>query len=467
VIIQLSNNTCSLINPTQQELDWVYGFLSFPDPKAAIRERLGLDVWDTHTRLFSLRTRKFGTGLLPLVLAQAEKVGIPAEVVDVRAGKPPVLTADMVAELTEEPWTLRDYQIEQVRRVAEPVKPHQVPGRGIIWSSTGSGKSRVAPAIAHAYGGNYVFLVHRAHLANDVASRWHALEGTKAGKILAGKVRPSDRFTVATIQTLKSRLKTDRGLQQWAETVDGILADECHVFAAADAVSVVQKFKNARVRIGLSGTPLDRSDKRSLVAIALMGPVIHKVRASTLIADGTIAKPVVKLVTCKQKSYGETWQDVYDDLVVNSVERNTLIVNEMLTHERPGMVFVRRIPHGHNLVRMAERAGLSVRFVEGSRDARQRDRAIKDLSEAKLDYIVASDVFNEGVDIPALRTVVLAAGGKSTVKVLQQIGRALRKSDGKTVASIIDIDDRGNKWLRQHSLERVRVMRREGYDVVE
>jgi superfamily II DNA or RNA helicase len=80
---------------------------------------------------------------------------------------------------------------------------------------------------------------------------------------------------------------------------------------------------------------------------------------------------------------------------------------------------------------------------------------------------VASDVFNEGVDIPALRTVVLAAGGKSTVKVLQQIGRALRKSDGKTVASIIDIDDRGNKWLRQHSLERVRVMRREGYDVVE
>lgn len=466
MLIQVSNNTSKLINPSDQDVEWLYHFLSFKNAKAEQLKRMGKKVWDTQVRLFSPRTYQFMTGMLDMVLLQAEKLEKRVEVVDIREPMPE-LPPGMLDELQGQPWTLRDYQVGALKAVLSPPKKHQLPGRGILWHRTGAGKSRLAPAIAYAFGESTCFLVHRTHLAHDVAERWEALSGYPAGRILSGDIRPGDGFTVATVQTLTSRLKSDKRIKAWAERVKVLEADECHVFAAKDAIKVVRKFPNARIRLGLSGTPLDRTDKRSLVAIGLFGPVIHSVTVPQLVEAGVLARTTVRLLPCYQTSPAPTWPKAYDELIVNSEARNRILVNAAKGAERPGMIFVQRLKHGLKLKKMCESAGLSVAFVNGNKDPKQRDRAIKDLAAARLDFIIATDVFNEGVNIPSLRTVVLAAGGQSPIKVLQQIGRALRREGDKDEATIYDVDDRGNKWLRKHARNRIKVCLREGYEVIE
>lgn len=466
MLISISNNTCRLVNGTDQDIEWLHSFLSFKDSSAERRRRMGYTVTDDRVRMFSLKTKEFPTGLLYMVRRQAAKLGKDVDLVDTREPIPSI-SDEVRASLLEPPWTLRDYQMDSIELIENPGKDDYLPGRGILWIPTAGGKSHCVSAIAHAFPGNWAFLVHRSHLADDVDRRWNTLTGGIAGRILSGETNPDPKFTVCTFQTLAARLGTHKAVTNWAKTVTGLLVDECHISAAATAVKVIRQFPNANMRIGVSGTPLDRSDKRSLVAVGLLGPVIQRVKAKTLVDNGTIARPTVRMIPCFQLSHLDTWAEVYEQLIVHSHERNGIIVREMLKAERPGMVFVQRLQHGLILKKLAEKAGLTVDFVNGDKDARQRDQAIKRLSMARTDFIIATDVFNEGVNIPDLRSVILAAGGKSVSKVLQQIGRALRKADGKTEATIVDIADQGNDWLAKHAAARVAACRREGYEVVQ
>jgi superfamily II DNA or RNA helicase len=245
------------------------------------------------------------------------------------------------------------------------------------------------------------------------------------------------------------------------------MVDECHVAPSRTSYRTLAKFTNAFYRIGLSGTPLDRGDKRSIVAVGCLGPILHRVRPHELFDNGSLHKPTIRLLPCKQKAApGSSWNDAYDDLVVTSEKRNGLVVDAMARSSYPGMVFVQRKAHGKTLATMAAKAGLNVKFVHGEADAWQRQKAVKDLERAKIDYIICTDVFTEGVNIPSLRTVILAGGGKSVIRVLQQVGRVTRTDDGKEQATVYDIDDTGCTWLRSHSRKRQEACRREGFDVI-
>lgn len=468
MLVQIRNNVCQLVNPSAQDAEWMYSFLSFKDSNYETMQRLGKKTYgDGQVHLFSPRTYQYATGLHYLVRQQCAKLGKVLDEVDLR-DPVPELTNEVRAELRLPPWTLRDYQEAALDRIVSPPRAHYMPGRGILHHPTGAGKSHVASAIAYAFPGEWAFLVHRSHLGGDVAQRWESLTGTPAGRVMSGQAEIGEKFTCCTFQTLKRRIKSDPGVKDWVQNkVTGLLVDECHITGARDIVKVLQQFKSANLRIGLSGTPMDRSDKRSLVTVAMLGPVIHRIRAEELIEAGVLARPTIRLLPCHQTSPAETWQKAYDELVVNSTARNELIAKTMKVAERPGMVFVKHVKHGLILTKMAERQGLAVEFVDGTKNTLQRDRAIKGLREARLDYVVCTSVFDEGVDIRGLRSVFLAGGGKAPIKVLQQIGRALRREEGKEEATIFDVDDRGNKWLRKHARNRVKVCLREGYEVVQ
>lgn len=473
MLIVVQNNTCKVVQATDQELGFVYRFLSFRNTAAERQRKAGYEV-DDMVRMFSLKTRRFPTGMLPLLHKHATIAKFEVQVLDQRNGPAPAELPEPVLDwLKAPPWTLRDYQLEIMQQVAKPTKPYSLPGRGIIWSPTGSGKGTIAVAIAATFPGPWVFLVHRNHLADDIAERWESRTGKKAGWVTGTEVRFGSQyeFTVATMQSLITRLGRDSKIDAWAQTIKGIIVDECHVCPAKMGSGTITKFANAYWRIGLSGTPLDRGDQRSLVAVGLLGPVLYRIKPETLMEAGYLARPTIHMLPCYQDQEVDSWSEAYDSLIVSSDQRNRLVIDALVKCEKPAMVFVQRIEHGHDLVRRAERAGLTVRFVNGKtggkEGARQRKQACKDLASARLDAIITTDVFNEGVDIPCLRTVVLAAGGKSWIKALQQVGRALRISKDKTTATIYDVLDTGNRWLERHAVRRMAAFTREGYNVVQ
>jgi len=216
---------------------------------------------------------------------------------------------------------------------------------------------------------------------------------------------------------------------------------------------------NAHWRIGLSGTPLGRSDRRSIFTIASLGPVLMRVRAADLIASGHLSRPIIRMVTCPQSVVRPTYAGFYTEAVVKSAARNRVVCALAMRAHKPAMVFVRQLKHGRNLAKLLERAGQRVAFINGSAAVEQREAAVERLERGDLDTIVTTAVFQEGVDAPGLRSVVLADAGKSSIALLQKIGRGMRRSEIKSTFEVWDVFDLrgpegGKRWLENQARAR-------------
>ena len=128
-------------------------------------------------------------------------------------------------------------------------------------------------------------------------------------------------------------------------------------------------------------------------------------------------------------------------------------------------MFVQKIEHGAILLEMLTAQGLTARLVTGQTSKDDRHALVRDLNAGKVDFAVASKVFNEGVNIVGLRTSVNAAGGKSAIDNLQRLGRATRRMEGKETCDMVDIFDLGVSSLETHARARRAAYLREGYKI--
>lgn len=229
----------------------------------------------------------------------------------------------------------------------------------------------------------------------------------------------------------------------------------------------------AAYRVGLSGTPLARGDRRSVQAIAALGPVIYRQRADELVKAGILARPQIKMAVVAQACSRPTWQGVYGDLVVRSAKRNAALVTMAQRCEKPALLFVKEVAHGKHLERALLNAGLRAGFVWGSHGSAYRRSMISRLVRADLDVLVCSVVFQEGVDIPSLRSVIVASGGRSVIAAIQRVGRGTRIERNhagvviKDSFEVWDVADRGHDWMERAAKERRRAYLHEGYETVE
>ena len=93
--------------------------------------------------------------------------------------------------------------------------------------------------------------------------------------------------------------------------------------------------------------------------------------------------------------------------------------------------------------------------------------AIKALEFHEVDVVVCSKVFQQGIDIPELRAVVIGGGGKSIIAALQRLGRGGRATENKSTFELWDVADEGCMWLRRHARARRKAYLSEGYQVRE
>ena len=459
MLIAIHNTLSKVVVSTQDEIDWLRSYLTIKT-KTYRRGSNGV------VSLMNVLTSNFPTGFLPKIHQAAHDENISIEYHDKR-----VLPESARTDLTkvDVSW-LRDYQLAAAQSVWNPLHPISGDptnlGRGILWLPTGAGKTEIAVALALMYPVKWLFLVHRSNLMDQAAERFEKRTGETAGRIVQGRWEPA-RFTSATFQSVHSAL-SNRERLIWLQAIEGVIFDEGHTLPAATFYRVAMNLKNAFFRVAMSGTPLARGDKRSAYTIGATGPVLYRIKPEVLIQAGVLSRPTIRLFPVEQTSECPTWQGVYGECVVRSTRRNNKLVEMTRRAQKPCLLFVKELKHGKLLEQMVRKAGMSSEFVWGSKALEVRKAAIKRLVHGDVDVLVASVIFNEGVDIPELLSVVIGSGGKSVIAALQRIGRGMRvdRATGKTTFEVWDIQDKGNKWLEKHTKQRMRAYLGEGYETI-
>lgn len=456
----IGNATTMVVQATPEEVSWLDNYLSFADESTAFVQRKGhraKRVKPKTIRLYNPLTDTFPTGLLRLVYERATEAGFK---ILWRDARPPGLTLDPNADLA---W-LRPYQREAVDAAIARE-------RGMLWLPTGTGKTEIAIALTRVLPGHWLFVVHRTGIMHQTAARFRARareagiaeEDLGLGVFGSGQYVVGKRLTVATFQTLRSKLDSPEG--QEVASAKGLIVDEAHTLPADSFFSVCMKLHDTRYRIGLSGTPLARDDKRSLMAVGALGPVIYRLRSTEMVEAGVLAKPRIRFVGVEQYEMATTYRGVYGKAVVRSATRNNALATIAQHAKKPALLFVRELSHGRNLMGRLERVGLRAAFVWGDSNQNQRDNAIRALQRGDLDVAVCSVVWQEGIDIPELASVIVGAAGKSAIATLQRMGRGMRNPDGKGTFDVWDIEDEGTPVLERHARARRKVYEREGYEV--
>lgn len=422
-------------------------------------------TWDGYFSLIA--GNKIPTGLMRLAFDELRSEGYTCEhrVVCGRIANAQFSDTEIARSL--DGVTLRDYQVQAVQKLLNKQ-------RGIADMATNAGKTVVFAALIKALGNaDAVVVVNTKDLLYQTSERLSEYIGRRVGLIGDGKRSDSD-VVVATIQSLNATCKSlgDKRFRKRFVSNRVLVIDECHHVADNRTFDVLMHIPGWH-RYGVSGTPLERGSLSDLKLIACTGPVQVTVTNMQLIENGWSAEPFIQVhdLSYMHTMYSSAkWHKVYDTAIVRNDARNSYIVDLALEESMygPVLVVVTRIDHGKALCKMiAEDAADKVIFVNGSSPMDVRQAALSRMARGDKCITIATQIFDEGVDVPALDSVILACAGKSRIKLLQRIGRGLRKKDGDNELYVHDFNDGRNKYLKRHYEERTAEYARQGFEVEE
>lgn len=452
--LEIGNVWAHAVEAQAEELAFLKRYLTFESPGAKYTRAYQTHRWDGTYSLWKARDKNFPAGLGPIVHKGATREGMTMTWTDRR-------TAPVVAfRPVPEGW-LRPYQMDALQACLNP--DSLLPGRGIVSMVTGGGKTEIFAALGFKVQASWLVLVDTKDLMHQAAERYTKRTGEQAGVVGDGIWDPR-RFTVATMQTLLRTLDSPL-TAAFLASIQGLVIDEVHTAAAEGYQGLLAKIPHAYWRLGFSGTPLNREDKKDVSTLGATGPVIYKADPEALAAAGYISRPKITFIPAPQPPQPKdaTWAEVYAAGIVDSDSRNKRVVETALKAARPALVFVKEIRHGHMLKAMMARYA-RVDFVWGQDSSTARKAAIERLERMDVDILVVSAVFNKGVDIPGVLSLINAAGGKSAIQAIQRLGRGMRKTKDKDEFEMWDFMDTG-KWLKNHSRRRAEAYEQAGYEV--
>lgn len=236
-----------------------------------------------------------------------------------------------------------------------------------------------------------------------------------------------------------------------------IICDECHRASSVIYQEVLKHCQTAYYRYAFSGTA-KREDGTEMLIYSSFGKKLIDISTSELIRRGVLARPYIFLVEVPQEE--DTPLNTYDKIrkyyVVKSEFRNRMIADiiDVVKEVGPTLGLVDIISHGETLENMVPYS----LFIKGKDKSSKKDNAINDLLSGELPVLIATPIFDEGLDLVQLEGLVLCSGGKSETKLRQRIGRALRidKKGKKECAIIIDFYDK-QKYLEAHAKRRLKI----------
>jgi superfamily II DNA or RNA helicase len=324
----------------------------------------------------------------------------------------------------------REYQYEAIKVAVEKKL-------GIIKLATNAGKGRVIAGIVAAFPDvDFIILAHRKDIIGEIANE-------------CNKFLVTNNCEISTFQSAKNF-----DLSQFG----GVLVDECASVAAQTFYNIVGGCENANIRVGFSATP-ERSDGKDYLIEAAVGQPIAEIGQQELVKRGISVKPKIYVVPFRASDFDGGYKNA-EDMLINSSARNDIIA--YLARGKKGVVILfRRIEHGkliHGLIPNSY-------YVDGQTPQGMRDKIKQDFIDGKIDCLVSSNIFDTGVNLPNMTTLILAWAGKSPHGLVQKIGRAVRSHKGKTGVDIFCFGEQGNSYFDKHTKIRIGKLVDDGYDV--
>ena len=435
-------------------------------------------MWDGKIRLFSDKTGKIYVGLLDYIkeFCDRNEIGydIDDDVIDskdvdikvveefIKSLKPKSKGKDL---------TLRDYQTEAIWYGISK-------NRGMLVSPTASGKSLIIYALIRYYNlllkdKKILILVPTTSLVEQMYSDFidYGWDDKYLHRIYQGHEKETDKPVI--ISTWQSLYKLDK---KYFQNFGCVVGDEAHLFKSKSLTSIMSKLINCKYRFGMTGT-LDGTQTHRLVLEGLFGKVKKVTTTKELIDKDTLANLKIKCLVLKHKE--EDCKEVKDlkysdeiQYIVSHKTRNDFISRLCDKLNGNTLCLYQLVEkHGSVLYNLMKDYDRKVFFIHGGVDTEDREK-IRAITEKETNAIIIASygTFSTGINIRNLHNVVFASPSKSRIRVLQSIGRGLRKSDrGDIHTTLLDIaddftyKDRKNFTLN-HFLERINIYNEEQFD---
>ena len=453
------------------EKEELSSFFTFEVPGAKFMPMFRNRVWDGKIRLFSSDTGEIYVGLLPYVkkFCHSNKILYIIEkgVEDDRN----VVRKDVGAYIESlKPKSqgkflkIRDYQVDAVHHALAR-------NRALLVSPTASGKSLIIYSLVRYYqmkGLKTLILVPTTSLVEQMYTDFQDYGWSSdkhCQKIYQGYTTKIEKDVV--ISTWQSIYKMPR---KYFDQFGCVIGDEAHMFKAKSLTGIMTKMHYCKYRFGLTGT-LDGTQTHQLVLEGLFGVVEKVVTTKELIDKNTLADLKIKCIILKHKNIREkmTYAEELDFIVTN--EKRTNFVVNLLHHLNGNTLCLFQLVEKHGkIINDKMKGDENVYFVYGGTNTSERED-IRSLVEKNTNSttIASYGTFSTGINIRNINNIVLASPSKSKIRVLQSIGRGLRRSETKDSVLIYDIaddisyNDRRNFTLN-HFAERLNIYNEEQFD---
>ena len=354
--------------------------------------------------------------------------------------------------LEGQPMVLRDYQVEIINNfLADPQCIQEI--------ATGAGKTVITAALSNAVApyGRTVVIVPNKSLVTQTEKDYINMQ-QDVGVYFGDRKEWGRQHTICTWQSLNVLLKNTKNsvgdvtIQEFLEDVVCVIVDEVHM-AKADALKSLLTGVMSRVPIrwGLTGTiPKEPFEFQALKCS--LGPVIGKLTASELQSQGVLAQCHVNIVQLVDHAEFANYQSELKFLL-EEPDRLKTIAQLIAQVNATGntLVLVDRVAGGHALVELL--GDLAV-FVSGATKAKARQDEYDEVATSTGKIIVATyGVAAVGINLPRIFNLVLVEPGKSFVRVIQSIGRGIRKAEDKDHVQIWDVTSTC-KFAKRHLTKR-------------
>lgn len=323
--------------------------------------------------------------------------------------------------------------------------------KGLVVAATGIGKTYLAAFDSKDYN-RILFVAHRAEIINQAAVSFKNVRPDKSiGFFYSNNKDNTSDFIFATVQTLgKLEYLNDKYFAK--DAFDYIVIDEFHHAAAGNYKNIIDYFQ-PKFMLGLTATP-ERLDNKDVFALC-DNNVAYEVRLKSAINKGWLVPfryygiydELVNYETIEYKNDKYDSNKLEKALMIN--KRADLIIGHYSKYKSErALGFCSSRKHAEFMTEYFCSKGVKACAVvsEGrSSCSVDRNEAVNKLTKGEVKFIFTVDLYNEGVDIPEVNTVLFLRPTESLTVFLQQLGRGLRLCEGKECLTVLDFVGQAHK----------------------
>nr|WP_205704854.1 DEAD/DEAH box helicase [Kineococcus indalonis] len=355
--------------------------------------------------------------------------------------------------------TPRPHQQEMLEQLAGERQLHDR-HRNLVVAATGTGKTVLAAfdyrqlREQHGRDLTLLFVAHRRELLEQALRTYREVLGDGAfGELLVGGERPRrGQHVFASVQSLSAEVLGQLDPHRY----DVVVLDECHHASASSYQRILERLQPVEL-LGLTATP-ERADGQDVLAL-FDGRTATELRLWDALADDLLVPFHYFAVDDGTDLRDLTWRrGGYDvegltGLYTGDDARVRIVLREL--RRRVGDVgsmraigFCVSVEHARYTARVFREAGIDALAVSGDSAPEERAAALRRLKDGEVRVLFAVDLYNEGVDVPQVDTVLFLRPTESATVFLQQLGRGLRTAPGKAVLTALDFVGHQNAGFR-------------------